>query len=169
MSSPLLEATDTKDIIYSTLGIAGVPTNTAAAYVQTQSIRGCAECLVQKVAFTIMSHDQGFSDNTGFVGSYVHSWTGFRVRILKADGGQTLGVDDNWIQVNVHGSAKWRTHIVIYGHGKHVRKRKWLDQINSGDAIQVVPWAKWPGWTNYVRRVQDFNWTFTDSESTWTV
>jgi hypothetical protein len=55
----------------------------------------------------------------------------------------------------VHASRQWRTHVNTWDvHDLDQSIRNWLAQLQGGDVIQVYPKARYPGWVDFVRRVE---------------
>jgi len=121
------------------------------AYLESTAIQGRSRCPVQKILFTIVSHDQGFSSYPQFHESYHNSNTWFEARIRR--NGEML--DGPRIMTNVHESFKERAHAVLWrsetrGNSKGNETTEWVWQLQVGDAVCTVPFARYPGWYNTV-------------------
>ena len=130
---------------------------------------------MQRIVFTTRSHDQGYSSYGWQHGSYENSWTGFRARIVRASAtvsssssssaaaadGRTGDSDavakkpeEYHIQTNVHASDRMRVHTVVWGRGEGEEHGDVVSGLGKGDVVQVVPYAQWPGWMNFVYGVR---------------
>lgn len=58
------------------------------------------------------------------------------------------------IQANQHAVREWQTHVNTWDICSADQDTKdWLGTLRSGDTVQVFARAQYPGWCNYVRRV----------------
>ncbi|VUC34395.1 unnamed protein product [Clonostachys rosea] len=126
--------------------------------------------VVHRIVFTTDSHDQGFSDNEGDIGTYRGSNSFFEAHVTDPSTG-AFRVPRRRIQYNYHASDVFRTHTNIWdrrdealaeaGPGaaswvhrvesKGFSLAEWLGELRGGDIIMLVPKAWYPGWTNVVR------------------
>jgi hypothetical protein len=131
---------------------------------------------VRSVIFTTESHDQGMlalmpmAEHNGgketiayiltgwsdkahiYGGTYNQSFTWFDAEIATRG---KLGKLTRLVQTNVHASRQWRTHVNTWDvHDSDQSIRNWLAQLQGGDVIQVYPKARYPGWVDFVRRVE---------------
>ncbi|KAJ7080207.1 hypothetical protein B0H15DRAFT_953698 [Mycena belliarum] len=122
---------------------------------------------VVRVAFTTVSHDQGWcSDN--IAGTYFgHTW--FEAAILRAQRGtvseEVPGPEGRtrWpVQRNFTASTEFREHSVVWNAGATAPQGSttgggdgagFIEQLAPNDRISVVARALYPGWRNIVRRV----------------
>ena len=99
---------------------------------------------VQKVAFTIQSHDQGFCDDRGR-----GSWTWFECW-RQAHGDTTVSFpwpNDAAIAYNGVADWSWQTHRVTWLNSDN---RDGWKALQAGDRICVLARARFAGWVNYV-------------------
>ena len=131
------------------------PTNPAAALVIQQKdvgpafvaappVAGLRARPVVRLVFRTRSHDQGFSDWPHLHGTYENSWTGFRARVRR-DG---RAVAEERVLVNRHAERVPRVHVVAWTRGG--RGDAFVRALRNGDAVEVVPYAVYPGWQNFV-------------------
>uniref|UniRef100_A0A8H7K7H6 Heterokaryon incompatibility domain-containing protein n=1 Tax=Bionectria ochroleuca TaxID=29856 RepID=A0A8H7K7H6_BIOOC len=97
--------------------------------------------VVHRIVFTTESHDQGFSDNEGAIGTYRDSNSFFEAHVSDPSTG-ALRVPQRRIQYNYHASDVFRTHKNVWD-----RRDEALAEAGPGAAA----WAWYPGWTNVVR------------------
>ncbi|KAL9091478.1 MAG: hypothetical protein Q9165_004864 [Trypethelium subeluteriae] len=125
-------------------------------YLQSQPIRGKK---VEKIIFTITSHDQGWSDFTSDHGTYNGSWTWFSAWKLSG-ANKTQGPE---ILRNVHARREAKTHAVCWprregyhwhGADSEQVQNEWLRGLKEGDRVLIVAKAKYPGWTNFALRAE---------------
>jgi ankyrin repeat protein len=144
----------------------------AEYFLKTQSTRSEYKCIVERnggqpylrsapitgnvqmIAFTIESHDQGFSSYPQDRGTYNNSWAWFEVGVVNMMGMEVPIGGQKTIQNNVHASRKKRRHVVVYGKGKHMNNAEWLQSLSQGDTVMVVPFARYNGWENHVYSVK---------------
>ncbi|CAI6094288.1 unnamed protein product [Clonostachys chloroleuca] len=126
--------------------------------------------VVHRIVFTTESHDQGFSDNEGAIGTYRDSNSFFEAHVSDPSTG-ALRVPQRRIQYNHHASDVFRTHTNVWDRrdealaeaspgaaawvnrteSKGLSLAEWLGELRGGDVIMIVPKAWYPGWTNVVR------------------
>ncbi|KAM0264335.1 hypothetical protein ACHAQJ_000825 [Trichoderma viride] len=87
------------------------------------------------------------------------------------DPGGRLRVPEQHIQANMIGSQAFKTHINCWDYrdnglfgpdaSKYVLhdQRRWFSRIESGDRIQIVPTAFFPGWSNFTKEARIEIWT----------
>ena len=130
-------------------------------YLRSQPIRGRALGPVQKVIFTIQSHDQGWSDYPADHGTYNNSHTSFEMHIFRQGNPEALP-EKPYIVTNVHASSQFHTHIVIWMQEMsdlNVDERsrntgRLVRSLAPGDEIAIVPKAAYRGWENHVKSAQ---------------
>lgn len=108
--------------------------------------------MVRKVVISITSHDQGWSDDRRFHGTYEASWTWFEAEV-KVLGGEE-GRCAKWrrrLCCNLHAEGRDRTHVVEWRwDGDEEEDRDLVRSLGPGCVLSVVPWARFPGWENHV-------------------
>ena len=123
---------------------------------------------IRRIVFTTVSHDQGYSDTVG-QRLYDHSHTYFDVHIVGLSGHET--VPRRRLQYNVRAQSEFKTHVICWDyrdaritsdggkdddagiagwHKAGLSLKEWLDGIQSGDTIQIIPKAEYPEWKNFV-------------------
>lgn len=111
--------------------------------------------IVRRIVFTMVSHDQGFSNETDKHGTYQDSQTWFDANVIDSSG--LYRVPRLLLQHNVH--ARWEAtrHVKAYDFRDEADEgfdqgssEAWLSAIKCGDTIQLVPRALWPAWVNWV-------------------
>ncbi|KAJ6036333.1 ankyrin repeat-containing domain protein [Penicillium herquei] len=112
---------------------------------------------VQRLIFTMISNDQGWSDrhpvNERNEGSYCGSRTWFEVGISRPDH-VNLVTSHREIQRNIHTSDQKRVHTVIWDISDETPGlREWLSKIQGGDLLHIYPKAYQVGWRNCVLEV----------------
>ncbi|KAI0112045.1 hypothetical protein GGR51DRAFT_53829 [Nemania sp. FL0031] len=114
---------------------------------------------VRKVVFTIVSHDQGYSDNPG-----AGNWTWFVAEVAQAT---VFGDNMTYGKLPTQGpieicrnqlaSRQWVTQKIVwdaYGRdGAGDSEAAWVRSLRAGNAILVKPMVMFPGWENWVHRV----------------
>ena len=121
------------------------------AYLTSSPIVGTTRAPVRRITFTTLSHDQGHSSYPQDHGSYDNSWTWFDLNVIQKDGRRLdFEGESKQLVVNVHASGNLREHRVIYGDRPGMCQTKWMSRLEPGDAVSVVPMARFPGWVNYV-------------------
>jgi hypothetical protein len=103
---------------------------------------------VRKVVFTITSKDQGWSSSPGSHGTYENSWTWFeavvRDKIHEPSEGKII------VQ-NVHAGQEYKTHVVTWTFdAEDDDERIWVRNLKRGQHVDIVLWARYPGWENHV-------------------
>lgn len=131
--------------------------NAGEPYFTTKVTNTPKQNMVRKVDFTITSHDQGWSDYRQFHGTYEGSWTWFEAEVHVPDRGgpaRNLECTRRRLCTNVHADRKDKTHVLEWSYDAEDRAvRNLVRALATGSVISVVPWAKYPGWRNYVSHV----------------
>ena len=110
-------------------------------YIESAPIRGRLRQPVQRVRFTITSHDQGYSTVEGS-----HTW--FEVG-QASKGASTKAI--NWPLVhNRAANWEWKTHQITW----NTSDREVLRLFRPEDRISVVARAEFPAWVNYVKDIR---------------
>jgi hypothetical protein len=104
---------------------------------------------VKRIIWTTISHDQGYSGWPHCHGTYDQSNTWFDGRIIMPSGHDR--VPRRRIQINVHASHDFKTHVNRWDSEDGDELREWLAAIQVGDTIQIIPMAHYPAWTNFVQ------------------
>jgi hypothetical protein len=102
---------------------------------------------VRRVEFRTVSHDQGWSGDPGFHGTYEHSWTWFEAALLD-DARQDAGARFEVVR-NVHARTDWKEHRVVWGP-----EHPLVQQAQPGQHVGLYTCARFPGWTNHVRELE---------------
>lgn len=107
---------------------------------------------VQKINFSTVSRDQGWSSYPGDHGTYENSHTWFEVAVYEADEDRPAGVCTGMrIITNVHAGKEWRKHDVIWTHdSEDARVRDVIANLRGGQRIAITACAAYPGWENWV-------------------
>ena len=93
----------------------------------------------------------GFSDGGG--GSYDGSNTWFEVVMVNSVG-HDLG-PRKVFQYNIVASLEFRRHEIRWDFDKVDKNlQSWLNTLQAGDAIRIVPKAQYPGWVNFVQEAE---------------
>ncbi|KAE8138956.1 hypothetical protein BDV38DRAFT_243329 [Aspergillus pseudotamarii] len=105
---------------------------------------------VKKIRITIWSHDQGWSSYPQDHGTFNNSWTWFDLGITRAAGREDISKDANLrLATNVHASKKTMCHEITYHRDQNLR---WVQNLEPGDSISIIPRALFPGWRNFVEK-----------------
>lgn len=110
-------------------------------YLQSASVAGRDNSPLQKVVFTITSHDQAWDSDPGSTAS----WIWFESRRLRS--GFSKNAVGLHIVHNRHANAEWFTHNVTWSRPE---SRRDLKSVKPGDQISVVACARFPCWLNFV-------------------
>ena len=118
-------------------------------YLRSAPILGREIRPVQKITFTITSHDQGFDSNPTYSGN----WTWFESRRLPG-GDSTL--EQSWpsdpkITFNRHAEWEWHCHEISWPRSHD--PRSW-DLLKPGDRVAIIACARFPAWCNYVSNMR---------------
>ncbi|OCL12101.1 hypothetical protein AOQ84DRAFT_421174 [Glonium stellatum] len=120
-------------------------------YLLSNPIQGRKNAPVRQVKFVIRSHDQGWSSYPNQHGTYEGSYTWFDVAIWKSNGEWVDFKDEaSTLTRNVHASPKPREYCILYGRHSQRRHCRWIDWLEPGDRVAIIPKALYPGWVNYV-------------------
>ncbi|KAI2625656.1 ankyrin [Hypoxylon sp. NC1633] len=135
-------------------------------YVTSKVIVGRVPRPVRRVAFEITAHDQGYCEDP----SRGTSWTWFTADIQRRQssslvkelvGQQDQGGSNREINIayNRGANPEWFTHKVSWEYADDLKAQQsesgtWIRALAPGDRIAVVPRARFPGWENWVMRVQ---------------
>ncbi|KAK5654659.1 hypothetical protein OQA88_6982 [Cercophora sp. LCS_1] len=105
---------------------------------------------VDRIIFTLSSHDQGSSEARIYGGTYHGSYTWFFAAAVTA--GRQKRVPKRLLQYNVHAKAEFTRHKITWGADDPADSgiADWVRSLRGGDAVQVIPMAQWPAWVNYV-------------------
>lgn len=120
--------------------------------------------LLQKIIFTIRSHDQGWSSYPENHGTFDNSWTWFDAAvmspnaedeesvheecddaIIRAEDLDSPNVRRHRIQVNKHAVRQAEEYSIIMYPGQEI-----LDGLKAGDQILLVACAQYSGWVNTI-------------------
>ncbi|KAE8370153.1 hypothetical protein BDV27DRAFT_152308 [Aspergillus caelatus] len=105
---------------------------------------------VKKIRITIWSHDQGWSIYPQDHGTFNNSWTWFDLGITRPAGREDISKDANLrLATNVHASKKTMCHEITYRRDQNLR---WVQNLEPGDSISIIPRALFPGWRNFVEK-----------------
>jgi len=119
--------------------------HSTGTYLRSAPIVGRELSPVQKIAFSITSHDQGFDSNKVYSGN----WTWFESRRLPR-GNSKRGVKwpvDCHIKSNRHAVFWWHLHQITWFDSETFRN--W-QQVKPGDRISILASARFPAWRNFV-------------------
>jgi Heterokaryon incompatibility protein (HET) len=96
----------------------------------------------------------GFSNEQKlFGGTYKNSCTWFVASVITPGGHDR--VPRRVLQYNVHASAKFRSHEIIWGADScDTSIREWVNAIRREDTIQIIPKAQYPAWINFVQEAE---------------
>jgi ankyrin repeat protein len=123
-------------------------------YLMSEPIRGHLKLPVREVKYIIRSHDQGWSDYPQHHGTYTGSCTWFDIAVQKRSGHWVdFGTENKHVVSNIHASSRTRQHCIIYRAGHVKSQSKWLDWVEPGDRIGIIPKAVFQGWINHVESV----------------
>ncbi|KAK2591917.1 hypothetical protein QQS21_010391 [Conoideocrella luteorostrata] len=117
---------------------------------------------VRRIVFTTVSHDQGYCDDKSVHGKYGRaSHTGFEARVVDSAGRER--VSRRYIQENIIACFDFKKHVNCWDYRNTARSdmdenrdadlslADWLQKIQSGDRIQIVPKAIYQGWVNFIK------------------
>ena len=100
---------------------------------------------LRKVIITVVSKDQGWSNYLEDYGTYRNSWTWFELSV----GSPSKDSRERWRDVvvtNIHADSGFKEHSVEISDGELYEK------VKSGYVLTVWALAKFPGWTNTVKK-----------------
>ncbi|KAJ5171181.1 uncharacterized protein N7500_003964 [Penicillium coprophilum] len=117
-------------------------------YLTSEPIQG-ERFPVQEIRINICSHDQGWSSYREDHGSFRNSWTWFDLAIERPPGRPDISKNENLrLATNVHAKREATCHRIIY---QRDQKLHWMQNLQAGDRISIVPQARFPGWRNTVQ------------------
>lgn len=103
---------------------------------------------VREINVSVRSHDQGFSSYRVHHGTFEASWTWFDLGIERPPGKNAIfGEKGMRLATNVHASKVFRHHQIIY---RSTQKLDWMQKLQAGDKISIIPMARFPAWRNFV-------------------
>ncbi|KAJ5824915.1 hypothetical protein N7447_007255 [Penicillium robsamsonii] len=118
-------------------------------YLTSEPIQG-ERFPVQEIRIDIWSHDQGWSSYREDHGSFRNSWTWFDLGIERPPGRDDISKDENLrLATNVHAKRETACHRITY---QRDQKLHWMQNLQGGDRISIIPRARFPGWRNTVKR-----------------
>ena len=120
-------------------------TDVRTTYLRSAPILGRKIGPLQKITFTITSHDQDWDTNPVYSGN----WTWFESRRLLS--GDSMS-EESWpsdpkITFNRHAESDWCRHQITWSRSQNLQD--W-DHIKPGDRIAIRACARFRGWCNYV-------------------
>ncbi|KAJ8131001.1 hypothetical protein O1611_g2628 [Lasiodiplodia mahajangana] len=108
---------------------------------------------ISRIVFRTDSHDQGYSGEPHWYGTYDGSYTWFVAAAISPGGHERS--PRRVVQYNVHASAIFKRHEITWSaDSEDVSAREWVQSIRGGDTVQIIPKAQWPGWVNFVREAE---------------
>ncbi|PYH92791.1 ankyrin [Aspergillus ellipticus CBS 707.79] len=112
---------------------------------------------VRRIIFTIVSHDQGWSNdnpmNLRTRGTYIGSRTWFDA-VLERSRPAKIVAPFRKIVSNVHTCKTYRKHTVVWSlEDKSPGLADYLKDIQPGDFLHVFPRTDQRGWMNYIREM----------------
>ncbi|KAI0873882.1 hypothetical protein GGS24DRAFT_461484 [Hypoxylon argillaceum] len=136
-------------------------------FITSRPVRGPTASPARRVVFSILAHDQGYSDNPG-----AGNWTWFvaeaaqgavfgpgETTLLRGRGGtMTFGGGKPAAQGPVEicrnqlASRQWVPHTVVWDVAGDA-EAAWVRALRPGNVVLVRPMVMFPGWENWVRRV----------------
>ncbi|KAJ5473783.1 hypothetical protein N7475_003349 [Penicillium sp. IBT 31633x] len=118
-----------------------------APYLTSDPIRG-ERFPVRQIRINIWSHDQGWSDYTEDHGTFRNSWTWFELGIERPSCRDDICKEqDLRLATNVHARREATHHKITYQRDQDMQ---WLNKLQAGDRISIIPMARYPGWRNTV-------------------
>lgn len=132
--------------------------NAGTVYLSAQVPWSLAPNALRALTFTTTSHDQGFSWDRAWHGTYEHSWTWFEVAVLATHSGgssdQDAGVVNEprkHIITNIHADRNLKTHSVRWRYDDEDKQvRKIMQRAAARETIALTVWARFPAWINSV-------------------
>ncbi|KAI1105307.1 ankyrin [Jackrogersella minutella] len=134
-------------------------------YLTSRAIAGLSPKPVRRVEFEIEGHDQGYCSDPGRGAS----WTWFTADVHRRENsffaqdqaGDQAGSTANKEIHLVHNRGadrRWHTHRLSWSLADpavaHTEPGSWIRALTAGDRVVVLPYARYPGWENWVRRVR---------------
>ncbi|KAJ5194327.1 hypothetical protein N7491_001664 [Penicillium cf. griseofulvum] len=121
-------------------------------YLTSEPIQG-ERFPVQEIRINIWSHDQGWSSYREDHGTYRNSWTWFDLDIERPLGRNDISKNEDLrdlrLATNVHARREPTHHRITY---QRDQKLPWMQNLQAGDRISIVPRARFPGWKNTVQK-----------------
>ncbi|OQD64298.1 hypothetical protein PENPOL_c008G04684 [Penicillium polonicum] len=118
-------------------------------YLTSKPIQG-GRFPVQEIKINIWSHDQGWSSYREDHGTFRNSWTWFELGIERPPGRDDISKDEDLrLATNVHAEREAMNHQITY---RRDQKLRWMESLQEGDLISIVPRARFPGWRNTVEK-----------------
>ncbi|CAI7568635.1 unnamed protein product [Penicillium palitans] len=118
-------------------------------YLTSEPIQG-ERFPVQEIKINIWSHDQGWSSYREDHGTFRNSWTWFDLGIERPPGRDDISKDEDLrLATNVHAEREAMNHQITY---RRDQKLRWMENLQPGDRISIVPRARFPGWRNTVEK-----------------
>ena len=103
---------------------------------------------VRKIRLNIWSHDQGWSSFPDEHGTFKNSWTWFELAIERPPGRDEIFTDkEARVATNLHGIDETMRHQIII---RNDHESRWMQVLQAGDRVSLVPRALYPGWENFV-------------------
>ncbi|KAF5877894.1 putative heterokaryon incompatibility protein [Botrytis fragariae] len=108
---------------------------------------------ILEVVFRTISHDQGYSGEPQYHGTYKNSFTWF-VASVATPGGQER-VPRKVLYHNMHADETFRIHELCWrADDQDQIITEWINAIQRGDTIQIIPVAQYPAWINFVQEAE---------------
>ncbi|KAJ6179768.1 hypothetical protein N7519_010229 [Penicillium mononematosum] len=118
-------------------------------YLTSEPIQG-ERFPVREIRINIWSHDQGWSSYREDHGTFRNSWTWFELGIERPPGRDDTSKDEDLrLATNVHAGRETMHHRIMYNGDQ---KPRWMQYLQPGDRISIVPRARFPGWRNTVEK-----------------
>lgn len=119
------------------------------AYLTSDPIRG-NRFPVQQINIHIWSRDQGWSNYLEDHGTFRNSWTWCELDIDRPLGRDDISKqEDLRLATNVHAGRAVHHHQVEYRKDQNLH---WMQSLEAGDRISIVPRARFPGWRNIMEK-----------------
>jgi hypothetical protein len=113
---------------------------------------------VREIRISILSHDQGWSSYAEDHGTYRNSWTWFELGIERPSGRDDISKgEDLRLATNVHAKREATLHQIVFQRDQDLR---WLQRLEPGDRVSIIPRARFPGWRNVVNEASIEIYTF---------
>lgn len=84
---------------------------------------------------------------TEYHGTYNKSYSWFQMRVVKSENENVDNIRHH-LQSNVHASSDWHEHKNVWVRATHPL---WLESLDAGDRVELLPIARYPGWANWVQ------------------
>ncbi|KAI2674953.1 hypothetical protein CBS147355_6767 [Penicillium roqueforti] len=118
-------------------------------YLTSEPIQG-ERFPVREIRINIWSHDQGWSSYGEDNGTYRNSWTWFDLGIERPPGRDDISKDEDLrLATNVHARRETMHHQITY---RRDQKLRWMQNLQAGDRISIIPRARFHGWRNTVEK-----------------